>query len=141
MRWRARSLRRRWASANSVGSGSSLARRRQRGACVGADALDHCTQTVGTLGRQMIAKAEFVEDSRGIRRQNLFRRMAGIKRQQDRDQAAHDMRVAVAEISEYRLPVAVAVDGLRQPDLADAALHLVFSGVLGLRHRLQGAAE
>src|SRR5258708_7359710 len=50
------------------------------------------------------------------------------------------MRVPVAEIVQHRL-AAIAVDLLRQPDLAGTALHLVALGMLGLRHRPQRAAE
>src|SRR3954471_8575703 len=51
------------------------------------------------------------------------------------------MGVAVAEIAQHRLAAAVARKLARQPDLAGATLHLVGGGMLGLRHRIQRAAE
>ena len=54
-------------------------------------------------------------------------RLAGIKREQDRDQPAHDMRVAVAVEGEHRPGGAVRLHVRDQPDLAGAALHLVGS--------------
>ena len=54
----------------------------ERLARVDADALDHRAQAVGTLRRQVLAKSEFVEDGKRIGRQDLLRRVAGIKREQ-----------------------------------------------------------
>src|SRR5436305_8504297 len=51
------------------------------------------------------------------------------------------MRVAVAEIAQHRFARALAGKFSRQPDLTGATLHLVGGGVLGLRHRIQRAAE
>src|SRR3954468_23550105 len=48
----------------------------QRFACVGANALDHGAQAIGTLRRQMIAESKFVEYREGIGGKNLLRRMA-----------------------------------------------------------------
>src|SRR5258706_450980 len=81
-----------------------------------------------------------LEHGKRVGCQDLLRCAAGIQRQQDRDQAAHDMRVAIAEIVEVRF-AAIAVDLLGEPDLAGAAVDLVGGGVLGLRHRIQRAAE
>src|SRR4051812_1035418 len=120
-----------------VTSGSS----RERFARIGADAFDHRAKAVGALRRQMLAKSEFVEHGQRIRRQDLLRRVAGIKRQQDRDQTAHDVGVAVAEIVQPRFAVAAAVDLLGEPDLAGAAIDLVGRGMFRLRHRRQRAAE
>src|SRR5882724_4546338 len=77
----------------------------------------------------------------GVGGKNLLRRVAGIKCQQDCDQSAHDMRVAVTEIVQHWCVAVAAVDLLGKPDLAGAALHLVGSGMLGFGHRSQGAAE
>src|SRR3954451_16482930 len=88
----------------------------------------------------MVAEAELVEHRNRVGRKNLLRRAAGIKREHDRNQPAHDMRVAVATIPEDRRAVA-AVDVLGEPDLADAALYLVLGRMLRLRQRFQGAAE
>ena len=56
----------------------------------------------------MLAKSEFVEHGKRISRQDLLRRLAGIKREQDRDQAAHNVGVAVAQIFQPRLAAAAA---------------------------------
>ncbi len=115
-------------------------KRGERFARIGADAFDHRAQAVGTLRRQVLAKSEFVEHRDRVRRQDLLRRVAGIERQQDRDQAAHDVGVAVAEIVQPRF-AAAALDLPGEPDLAGAAIDLVGGGMLGFRHRGQRAAE
>jgi hypothetical protein len=115
--------------------------RGQRLAGVGANALDHGAQAVGALRGQMLAKTEFVEHRDRIGGKDLLRRVAGIQRQKDRDQTAHNMRIAVAEIIQHRLIGVMPVDLLGEPDLAGAALHLVGWGMLGFRHRIQRAAE
>src|SRR4051812_15354034 len=51
------------------------------------------------------------------------------------------MGVAVAEIAQHWFAGAVAGKFSRQPDLARATLHLVGGGMLGLRHRIERAAE
>src|SRR5437588_5899186 len=89
----------------------------------------------------MLAKPELVEQRDRISGKDLLRRVARIKRQKDRDQPAHDMGIAVAEILQYGLVAALAIDPLRKPHLARAALHLVFLGMLGFGHRLEHAAE
>src|SRR5215813_15005531 len=110
MRWRARSLRRKWDWASSAGGAANKLRRfRQRLARVGLDALDHRAQAVGALRCQMLAEAELLEHGERIGRKNFLRRAAGEKRQHDRDQAAHDVRVAVAAIVDARLALA-AID-------------------------------
>jgi hypothetical protein len=53
------------------------------------------TMACRPLRRQVLVKSEFVEHRDGIGRKNLLRRLARIKREQDRDQAADDMHVAV----------------------------------------------
>src|SRR5690242_9134461 len=88
----------------------------------------------------MVAKSELVEYRDGIGCENVLGRTTGIEGEQNGDQAADDMRVAVAEIFQDRA-ACVALELLRQPDLADASLHLVPGRMLGLRHRLQRAAE
>src|SRR6267142_631388 len=127
---------------NSLNGESELSEGRgHRFARVGANALDHGAQAVGALRRQVLAKSEFVEYRDGVGGKNLLRRVAGIKCQQDCDQSAHDMRVAVTEIVQHWCVAVAAVDLLGKPDLAGAALHLVGSGMLGFGHRSQGAAE
>src|SRR5436190_18713353 len=51
------------------------------------------------------------------------------------------MGIAVAEILQQGFTRLVAVDPPGEPDLAGAALDFVFGGVLGLRHRIERAAE
>src|SRR5215218_5047553 len=51
------------------------------------------------------------------------------------------MRVAVSEIAHQRFVRFAAIDPSGEPDLAGAALDLVFGGMLGLRHRIECAAE
>ena len=63
-------------------------RSRQGFARVVADTLDHGAQAVGALRGQVFAESEFVEHRDRVGRQNFLRGAAGIKRQQDRDQAA-----------------------------------------------------
>src|SRR6202022_2153089 len=89
----------------------------------------------------MFAKSEFVEHRKGVGCKNLPRRVPRIQCQQDRDQSAHDMRVAVAQIVQQRFVGSAAVDLLCEPNLAGAALHLVYSGMPGFRHGIQRAAE
>src|SRR5258705_8346955 len=108
--------------ANSLSGESELSGGRgDRFARVGANALDHGAQAVGALRRQVLAKSEFVEHRDGVGGKNLLRRVAGIKCQQDCDQSAHDMRVAVAEIVQHWCVAVAAVDLLGKPDLAGAA--------------------
>src|SRR4030081_2900767 len=138
MRWRVRRWPRKWDSASNAGGGNNsevvTPASRSRGQClarVGTDALDHGAQAIGALWRQVLAEAEFVEHRDGVGGQNLLRGVPGIQRQQDRDQPAHDMRVAVAEVVEQRFVAVAAVELLRQPDLAGGAPHLVARGMLG----------
>src|SRR5665213_1965808 len=135
-------------SGSPLNCGRSLARisrfsgrRGNRLAGVGANPLDHGAQAVGALRRQMLAEAEFVEHRYGVGIEDLPRGVAGIQRQQDRDQPAHDMGVAVAEIVQERLIGGAAVEPPGQPDLAGAALHLVGLRMLGFGHRVERAAE
>src|SRR5262249_18702080 len=95
---------------------------------------------VGALRSEVLAEAEFLEYGERVGRKNFLRRAAGKKRQHDRDQAAHDMGVAVAAIIDARLAV-VSIDAFGQPHLADAALHLVLRRMLLLRQWLQRATE
>src|SRR5580698_3595747 len=89
----------------------------------------------------MFAETEFVEYSDRIRGEDLLRSMARIKRQQDRDQSAHDMGVAVAQVFQQRFARVAAFKALREPNLAGAPLHLVGSRMLCFRHRLERPAE
>src|ERR1700739_1089692 len=151
MRWRARNSPRKWDSASSAGGGNrsldcesypscencASRSRGKRLAGVDANARDHRAQAVGALRREMFAKSQLVEQCDGIGGKNLLRRVAGIQRQQDRDQSAHDMGVAVAEVLQQRFAAGAAVELFREPGVAGATLHLVGGGMLGLRHRIE----
>jgi len=113
----------------------------QRLAGVGANALHHGAQAVGALRRQVIAEAEFVEHGRGVGRKNFLGRAARIKRQQDRNQSAHDMGVAVAQVFQQCFAGIAAFEALGEPNLAGATLHLVGGRMLGFRHRFERPAE
>ena len=67
--------------------------------------------------------------------------LVGIQGEQDRDQPAHDMGVAVAAKREDRSAGAVRPHGGGKPDLAGAALHLVCVGMRLGRKRGERAAE
>ena len=56
---------------------------------------------------------------------DFIRAPARVDRKEDGNGAPHDMGVAVAEILQVRLCARAAVDLLGEPNLADAALHLV----------------
>ncbi len=66
---------------------------------------------------------------------------ARIGRQQDGDQALHDMGVAVADERQDRPVRAVRLHRGREPDLAGAALHLVPLVAVALVERRELAAE
>src|SRR5689334_24921644 len=58
---------------------------------------------------------------------------AGQERDQQRDEAAYDERIAVAAEAHHRLAMAAAAAAGRDPHLAGAALDLVFGRALALR--------
>src|SRR6185369_14060991 len=116
-------------------------RRRERRTRIRPDALHHGTEPVRALRRQMLAQAQTVEYRDRVGRKDFARRPAGIEREQDRDQAAHDVGVTVADELDLRAGGAVWPDVAREPDLAGAALNLVGVGALRLRQRLERAAE
>ncbi len=89
----------------------------------------------------MLVETELLEHGAGVDIENVRRRLVGIKPHQDRDQAAHDMSVAVAAEMEEGAPVRVRAELVHQPDLADAARHLVFRRMLGLAQGLEFLAE
>jgi hypothetical protein len=96
---------------------------------IGANAADHGTKPIGALWREMFTQAEALEQRDRVGRQNLLRALAGNHRQQDGDQPADDMGVAVAGEAEHR-PIRISTDRGREPDLAGATLHLVGVGTL-----------
>ena len=72
---------------------------------------------------------------------NVARRLAGIEREQDGDQAAHDMGVAVAGEAQHRAGRAVGQHRGREPNLAGAALHLVRFAAVPLGERGERPAK
>ena len=91
---------------------------------IAADALDHGSDAVGALGRQMLGQAEFLEQAEGVGGQRLRWGLAVVEGDQERHEAAHDMGIAVAA----KMQNGLAVRGIRgglEPDLAGAALDLV----------------
>src|SRR4030095_5017926 len=98
---RVRSWRNRWGWGNSGGGASNRAggcsSHRQAGTSVGADPVHHGTQAVRALRRKMLAQAHAIEKLKRVGRQDLARRLAREESEQDGDQTAHDMGVAVAD--------------------------------------------
>ena len=92
---------------------------------VGANAIDHRAHAVRSLRRQMLLEAELAESAQGVDGANLLGRLIGVERDRDRDQSSHQMRVAVAAIVENRPSVRIRSLLPLEPDLADAAPHLV----------------
>src|SRR5947209_17193038 len=89
----------------------------------------------------MLLEAEPLENRRRFGGDDLVRRPVGIKRQGQRDEAAHDMRVAVAAEMQDGLALRLAGDLRLEPDLACAALHLVGRTMRLFGQRLERAAE
>src|SRR5271166_4183963 len=73
----------------------------------------------------MLLKAQFAESAQGVDGANLLARLIGEEGDRDRDQSAHEMRVAIAPVMEDRSARRVPAFLPLQPDLADAAPHLV----------------
>ena len=88
----------------------------------------------------MLVQVQQAQSLTGIDAHDLVGRLARVERKQDCDQAAHDMRVAVADKAQAR-DVAAPIDMGREPDLADTALHLVGGGAILVRQRLELAAK
>jgi hypothetical protein len=107
--------------------------RRQR-----PDPPHHGPHPVRPLRRQMLVEPQPPQLRRRVDLAHLLHRQPGIKRVQDRDQPAHDDRVAVAlEIEPCAGPL--ALDPRPDPDLAGTAVHLRrrdLERVLQRRHRL-----
>ncbi len=69
------------------------------------DALDHGAQSVRALRRQVLFEAQAAEQASASAAMISRARMAGEEGQRQRDKAAHDMGVAVAEEMQHRLAV------------------------------------
>src|SRR5262245_36100103 len=88
----------------------------------------------------MLLEPELAEPLAGVDAQDVLRRLARIQRKQNRNQAADDVGVAVADKGKARLAAALLDTG-GEPNLADAALHLVRGGVFRLGQGRKPAAE
>ena len=77
-------------------------RLREDGLCFGADAGDHRLQSVLALRREVLTQAEPLEQRGRIGCQNVARALAGIQSEQNRDQPADDMGVAVTPKNKVR---------------------------------------
>jgi hypothetical protein len=157
-RWRVRSSPRKWASASSA-AGAKVAIRSalfanatKRASGVGAMRSTIGAQAVGALRRQVVAKSELVEHGErvGCEESRCGVSLAGIEREQDRDQPAHDMGVAVADDSSapalaVRLRSShtwlASQTWLAQPCTLLSSHSSSRSNAIGLRHRRQRAAE
>src|SRR5262249_57820608 len=69
---------------------------RQRGAGVGPDAVDHRSEPIRPLWRQMLTQAHSLKQRDCIGRQNVSCRLTRIDGEQECDQPAHEVGVAVA---------------------------------------------
>src|ERR1051325_2007618 len=114
---------------------------RQGRARVGLDTLDHRLEAVRTLRREVFAQAKLVEQRDCVALEDLARVFAGVEGEQDGDEPAYDVGVAVACEGEHRSARAVRLDAGREPHLAGAALHLIGLGARGLGQRRKLAAE
>ena len=89
-----------------------------------ADPLHHGEDAVRALGRQVFFKMQAAEHGIGVDVENGIGGFARVKGEQDRDQTARDMGVAVAdEAQAWR--ASIGLNGGRKPDLAHAAVHLI----------------
>src|SRR3954451_10413174 len=121
-----------WRIIRKLASCRSVAQRSGPSSCgskrrlgVRLDALDHGAETVGALRGQVLAQSDAVEYVDGIGGEDLARRLTGIDGEQNRDETAHDMSVAVACEREYGAILTIRLRRRREPDLAGAALHFV----------------
>src|SRR5579863_8904507 len=89
----------------------------------------------------MLLEAKRPKRAESVDRKNLLRRAIGEKRDRDRDQPPHQVRVAVAAIVEDRPAIAVDLPLALQPDLTDAAPHLIDVTVRGLVERFKRVAK
>src|SRR4029077_8258810 len=88
----------------------------------------------------MRLEMQAAEHGVGVDVENGIGGLARIEGEQDGDQPADDMGVAVADEAQTRDAV-VRTDSGGKPDLAHAALHLIGGASLRLRERLEFGAE
>src|SRR4029079_6914489 len=102
------------------------------------DALHHGHQAIGALWGEMLLEMQQPEYMRRVDADDVLSRLAGVEREENRDQATHDMGVAVPDEAQSRA-AAIRIDFGREPDLAHAALHLVRCPALALAQGLTPA--
>src|SRR3989337_3725571 len=88
----------------------------------------------------MLVEMQLPEPLAGLHARDLLGGLARVEGEEDGDQPADNMGVAVANEGQAG-DAAAPVYARRKPDLADAALHLVGGGVLLLGQGLQPPAE
>ena len=109
------------------------------GARVRTNALKHRGKTVGALRRQRVGNADFLEEGRRIKGQDVCRLLIGEQVQQHGDQAGDDHRVGAA--AETDGPGRDRRRLGNKPDLARTAAHLVGVGILVWLQGRQGLPE
>jgi hypothetical protein len=114
---------------------------REGGLRFGADAGNHRLQSVRALRREVLAQAKPLEQDRRIGCQNVARALAGTQSEQNRDQPADNMGVAVTPKREDRSAEAVGPLGGGKPDLAGATLDLIRVDMRLRRKRSERTAE
>src|SRR6266700_3506337 len=82
-----------------------------------------------------------LENRDSIHRMNIAGPPAGENREQNGDESAHDVGIAVAREGEHGSARTIRMHAGCEPNLAGAALDLVRFGTLPLRERAQAAAE
>jgi hypothetical protein len=90
---------------------------------------------------EVLLEAELGEDCPPVGAQDVIRRLAGVDGEQDGDQAAHDMGVAVALEAEHGSALGPALCLGCEPHLAGAAADLVSVRAVGLGQGRQAPAE
>lgn len=106
------------------------------GCGIGPNALDHGRKPVGALRREVVLQPQVVEDRFGIGRQDLLGRAVLVDCEQNGNQTANNVGVAVTvEVQ------ACARGGRVKPDLAGAASDLVVVVALIFRKFRQFATE
>src|SRR5262249_8049467 len=84
-----------------------LGGRSERSTGIGANPLHHGTEAIRALRREMFAQTHAFEQFDGIGVQNLPCALARIDSEQDRNQSAHDMGIAVTGKGQHGRPRAV----------------------------------
>jgi hypothetical protein len=89
----------------------------------------------------MLLKAKGAKGAKRVDGKNPRRRLVGEKGDRDGDQPSHQMRVAVAAIMEDHFARGAFSRLALQPNLADAAPHLVHAVMRRLAERLERVAQ